>query len=178
MGKGCLCRRGGQCVWAICLASLGWILSAGPKLTLAIAYILVSTTAIFPALDWIMSPPVASDVNFPCDGHGCGCNTAADCRNGCCCYPNYQEPVPNEDKGMCITSTGCSGAPGELASSLSLLLPHLLDKPILLNLPRWSRRFRSVSVSHPVSALLDPPDSVPRCQALNSGQIATVTDIC
>jgi hypothetical protein len=165
MGKDCSWRRGGRRVWAIARALPGWGLSPGPTATLALAYLLVSTTTVFPVLDWIVSPPVAGDVTFPCAGHGCGCDTAADCRNGCCCFPNNQEPTPY--KGACITSSGCHGAMPKLVCDSGRL--HLLDKPILLSLPQCSSGFRPASIFPPTSASLKPPDSVPRRHAPRPG---------
>jgi hypothetical protein len=63
---------------------------------------------------------------------------------------------------MYIAATGCTGAPAELAVASSVLLPHLLDKPILLSSPQWSSGLPAASVSPPASAWLDPPDSIPK----------------
>ena len=119
--------KGGPCVWTIVRALLRRGLSAGPTIALALVYFLVSTTAVFPALDWIITSPGDSDDDFPCAAHGCGCNTTADCRNGCCCFPNGRRPASDDKdgsapaEGMYIAATGCTGAPAELAVASSVL---------------------------------------------------------
>lgn len=47
-----------------------------------------------------VAPPVSIGGRFPCDGHACGCRTAADCWGGCCCLSPAQRLQWAEANGV------------------------------------------------------------------------------
>ena len=47
-----------------------------------------------------VAPPVSARGQFPCDGHACGCQSAADCWTGCCCLSPAQRLEWAESNGV------------------------------------------------------------------------------
>src|SRR5262245_63434975 len=83
-----------------------------------IAYLLVSVGAPLPA-----RPPKDRSQPFPCQDHACGCQSAADCWQHCCCFSPEQRqawaqahdvvpPVPKIGRASCRERGEIAGGAG------------------------------------------------------------------
>lgn len=105
---------------------------------------------------------------FPCAHHTCGCKTAPDCLNHCCCAKETDTPEmncllkegSNGTFSAIIQSLACAGIPDQFtAISYNLSPPE--DGAVSLRLFRLYYMGR-LQVVFPVSIKMFPPDKPPR----------------
>ena len=103
---------------------------------------------------------------YPCQGHGCGCRSAEDCRQSCCCngsaahHPGHHGPSGEDEAptGLTLRSASCAGGGFWMALGQRLGLdvsPHVL---LSGSAPREGRQWVEDVLPPPSRDLsLDPP---------------------
>ena len=105
---------------------------------------------------------------FPCEHHTCGCKTAPNCLDHCCCAieanTSEKESLPKEDpEGLFTTfiqSLACAGIPGQFTP-----IPYNISLPgDGISFPGLYRFYHieRLQAVFPTSIKMSPPDKPPR----------------
>lgn len=105
---------------------------------------------------------------FPCEHHTCGCKTATDCMDHCCCAieasTSEKESLPKEDQeGLFTTfiqSLACAGIPDQFTP-----IPHNISLPgDGISFPGLYMFYyiEKLQTVFPTSIKMSPPDKPPR----------------
>jgi hypothetical protein len=147
------------------------LLSKAVKFTLSSSFISIVISMCFlvnlftPGFSTIIK---SKDSAFPCEHHTCGCKTAPDCLNHCCCVKEKSTfdmkcLLEEDSKGAFSTfiqSLACAGVPDQFtAVSYNLSLPE--DGISYPNFYRFYYMKRLQPV-FPISIKVSPPDKPPR----------------
>lgn len=141
---------------ALCLLLLAFYSLAGARL-------------LAPALDWLLPRAItalAAD-DFPCRFHNCGCLSAEQCRDHCCCVSvtRNAEPAaccavePPDEPEQRLHAAKCYGGPSD--PTLAQIDRHDPLAPVSgPDCPRISTALM-LPESHLLQSFLAPPDGVP-----------------
>lgn len=104
---------------------------------------------------------ISVHADFPCEGHHCGCTSAADCRAHCCCFPQqlHDKTLPSPG-AIYLNACGFPLAPATPAPKP--LRPHVSVKPkYFLHNCQQTRRYQRYRIS-PSAGFSLPLDKIPR----------------
>jgi len=105
---------------------------------------------------------------FPCEHHTCGCKTATDCLNHCCCVKETNtldmqctlKKNPEDITSVFIQSLACAGVPDKFtAVSNTISLPEDVIFIPDIHLFYFLQRLAPAS---PISFPISPPDKPPK----------------
>ncbi len=115
-------------------------------------------------------PPRVKKGSYPCEGHGCGCKSAEDCRKHCCChYHEHRTTLTHSDgasnlfissKYSFLRGLACMGYPHKFSSFQNLIFVSQ-EVPILpVEMPQ--RFVREGIPPEPIQGSVTPLERPPR----------------
>ncbi len=150
---------------------------------LAAAYLLASASPVVGALESVAPrTKLVRVADFPCAHHGCGCETAEQCRLRCCCHPpaarqpatppmaGWGSPRPRHRLAhephetvpvSALSEARCQGHRDEASPSAWKLAPHLPPGASSLRACISVRRATFAQARGVPVVFPDPPDTIP-----------------
>ena len=105
---------------------------------------------------------------YPCEHHICGCKTAPDCLNNCCCVKIANtlgmkcslKENPEDMPSAFIQSLACAGVPDKFTAVSNII--SLPDDSIFIPDIYRSYYIKGLQTVFPASIKISPPDKPPR----------------